>query len=244
MKARVLTEAIQQAITEGVYDPSIFKAIFLAGGPGSGKSYVARMTTGGHGFKVINSDEFFEYLTKQAGRTLDMRSFTPQEMEASDLTRAKAKMLTKHKMTGYLEGKLGLVIDGTGKDFDKIDRQRKEMESRGYDTFMIFVNTSLEVAKQRNLLRDRSVPDEIVEKGWSQVQQNMGKFQMAFGANNFAIVDNNDSDNQRVLDGVWKKIMKFAERPIQNREAQAWITNELTKKNRLATPLDLAATGS
>ena len=28
----------QQYITEGVYDPSIFKAFFLAGGPGSGKS--------------------------------------------------------------------------------------------------------------------------------------------------------------------------------------------------------------
>ena len=36
-------------LQEGVYDPNIFKAFFLAGGPGSGKSYVARRTTGGMG---------------------------------------------------------------------------------------------------------------------------------------------------------------------------------------------------
>ena len=28
-------------LLEGVYDPNIFKAFFMAGGPGSGKSYVA-----------------------------------------------------------------------------------------------------------------------------------------------------------------------------------------------------------
>ncbi len=33
-------------LQEGVYDPNIFKAFFLAGGPGSGKSYVVRKTTG------------------------------------------------------------------------------------------------------------------------------------------------------------------------------------------------------
>ena len=29
-------------ITEGVYDKGILKAVFMAGGPGSGKSYVAK----------------------------------------------------------------------------------------------------------------------------------------------------------------------------------------------------------
>jgi hypothetical protein len=31
----------KEEIKEGVYDPGIFKAVFLAGGPGSGKTYVA-----------------------------------------------------------------------------------------------------------------------------------------------------------------------------------------------------------
>jgi cytidylate kinase len=234
VKAQLITEAIRQAIHEGVYDPAIFKAIFLAGGPGSGKSYVARMTTSGHGFKVVNSDEFFEYLTKKAGRTLDLSTYSPEEMEASDITRAKAKQLTKHKMSMHLEGKLGLVIDGTGKDFDKIKRQKDEIEKRGYDTFMIFVNTTLDVAKARNLKRARTVPEDIVVKGWEQVQNNIGKFQSEFGASNFAVVDNSTPDNQDLLRDVWKSVMKFSQRPVDNKIAKDWIAHELVAKNRLA----------
>ena len=46
----------KQYITEGVYDPNIFKAFFLAGGPGSGKSWVSERTLSGMGLKVINRD--------------------------------------------------------------------------------------------------------------------------------------------------------------------------------------------
>ena len=49
----------QEYITEGVYDPNIFKAFFLAGGPGSGKSFVTGNAFGGSGMKVINSDNAF-----------------------------------------------------------------------------------------------------------------------------------------------------------------------------------------
>ena len=49
-----------QDLQEGVYDPNIFNAIFLAGGPGSGKSYLVRRTTGGLGLKVLNSDDIYE----------------------------------------------------------------------------------------------------------------------------------------------------------------------------------------
>ena len=46
-------------LVEGVYDKNIFKAIFLAGGPGSGKSYVAKASTAGMGLKMVNSDDQF-----------------------------------------------------------------------------------------------------------------------------------------------------------------------------------------
>ena len=53
-------------LKEGVYDKSILKAIFMAGGPGSGKSFVTRglfgipkvtPTTSAYGLKVVNSDQ-------------------------------------------------------------------------------------------------------------------------------------------------------------------------------------------
>ena len=49
-----------QELQEGVYDPNIFKCVFLAGGPGSGKSFVVRTTTGGLGMVIVNSDDLFE----------------------------------------------------------------------------------------------------------------------------------------------------------------------------------------
>ena len=52
-------------LKEGVYDPNIFKAVFMAGGPGSGKSWIASKTTSGLGLKVINSDDAFERILKK-----------------------------------------------------------------------------------------------------------------------------------------------------------------------------------
>ena len=54
-------------IQEGVYDANIFNAIFLAGGPGSGKSYVVKRSTGGLGLKIVNSDDIYEKDLEDAG---------------------------------------------------------------------------------------------------------------------------------------------------------------------------------
>ena len=104
-------------LQEGVYDPNILKAFFLAGGPGSGKSYVVRRTTGGLGMKVVNSDNAFEKLLKDAGLSLKM---PPEEEAPRDIVRAKAKTITKKQQKNYIEGRLGLIIDGTGKNYENI----------------------------------------------------------------------------------------------------------------------------
>ena len=59
----------------------------------------------------------------------------------------------------------------------------------GYDCYMVFVNTSLKVAKQRNKERTRRLPEDILVKSWKDVQKNLGAFQSLFGSN-FVIVDN------------------------------------------------------
>ena len=209
-------------LQEGVYDPNIFKAFFLAGGPGSGKSYVARRTTGGMGLKIVNSDDAFETLLKKAGLSLKM----PPEQEAPrDFVRGRAK-----RKGNYLEGRLGLIIDGTGREFDKIQSQARQLQELGYDTYMIFVNTSLDVALQRNAERPRSVPESIVIKSWKDVQANLGKFNNFFGAG-MLIVDNNDA-GEDVFTQVFKRIQKLVKRKVQNTRAKNWIAMELSKKRR------------
>ena len=134
-------------LQEGVYDPNILKAFFLAGGPGSGKSYVVQRTTGGLGMKVINSDIAFEKKLKDAGLSLDIRELDP---EVRDEIRGQAKRITAKQKANYLNGRLGLIIDGTGKDYDKIATQATQLKQLGYDVHMIFVNTSLDTALERN----------------------------------------------------------------------------------------------
>ena len=187
LKDDIIVEQIKE-LNEGVYDPGIFKAFFLAGGPGSGKSYVQKKTTAGMGLKVVNSDDIYEKMLKDAGMDT-----TPEDIysDKGQEIRGRAKATTKRMQSNFLMGRLGVVIDGTGKDFEKIQRQAAALKQLGYDTYMIFVNTSEEVAQQRNQERKRTLPREEVTKMWNGVQRNIGAFQRFFGSKNFIILDNN-----------------------------------------------------
>jgi len=214
-------------LQEGVYDPNILKAFFLAGGPGSGKSYVIGRTTGGLGMKIVNSDDALEKLLKDAGLSLKM---PPEEEGPRDVVRGRAKELTAKRKANYIEGRLGLIIDGTGREFDKISKQARELEILGYDVYMIYVNTSLDVALQRNEQRPRSVPTSIVTNSWKAVQNNIGKFSNFF-KNGFIIVDNNDKDED-MMKIVIKRVRSLATRKVQNSRGKAWISQQLQMKKR------------
>ena len=217
-------------LQEGLYDPNIFKAFFLAGGPGSGKSYVVKKSTGGTGMKIVNSDDIFEKYLKQA--KLDFK-MTATQGKARDELRTKAKVVTAKRKGNYIEGRLGLIIDGTGKDYSKISTQAASLKQIGYDVHMIFVNTSLDIALENNKLRDRTVPEKIVISSWKSVQSNIGKFQQFFGPKNFIIVDNNVPDTTgKLFDHVFLKVKKLLTRKVDNWMAKAWMDKELKLKQR------------
>ena len=217
-------------LQEGVYDPNILKAFFLAGGPGSGKSYVVKRTTGGLGMKIVNSDVQFEKKLKDAGLSTDLRELDPT---TRDTIRARAKEITKKQKANYIEGRLGLIIDGTGKDYDKIARQATQLKQLGYDVHMIFVNTSLDVALENNQRRARTLKDSRVKDSWNQVQKNMGKFQRFFGGANFIIVDNNEVDKDgRLFDACFKRVRGLLSKKITNPLAKRWIEREIQVRKR------------
>lgn len=216
-------------LEEGVNDPAIFKAVFLAGGPGSGKSFIVGKTgLPALGFRVVNSDDAFENALKKAGLTTtpdDIFSVKGQEL------RGKAKKLTAKKQEIYIKGRLGLVIDGTGKDFNKVQRQAKALEGIGYDTAMIYVNTDLETALQRNRDRDRTLPDNEVESMWKTVQKNIGAFQRQFGKQDFVVVDNSIGKNyEKETVRAYREITKFVNREPDSRLAKLWIKQEKEKR--------------
>ena len=223
-----------QDLQEGLNDPNIFKAFFLAGGPGSGKSYVVRKTTGGTGLQIVNSDDAFERYLKIAGLSQKM----PEDETAErDVERARAKRVTKARKSGYIEGRLGIIIDGTGKDYDKIAKQSIQLRQLGYDTHMIFVNTSLDVALARNAKRSRSVPESIAVRSWKDVQSNIGKFSQHF-RQNFIVVDNNDSskDDGQVFNDVFKQIRGLLKKKVTSPIAKQWVMQQMKDRGITKAP--------
>ena len=223
-----------QNLQEGLNDPNIFKAFFLAGGPGSGKSFVVRATTGGTGLQIVNSDDAFERYLKQAGLSQKMPE---DETDQRDVERARAKRVTDARKSGYVGGRLGLIIDGTGKDYDKIAKQSIQLRQLGYDTHMIFVNTSLDVALERNAKRSRSVPESIAVRSWKDVQSNIGKFSQHF-RQNFVVVDNNNADakDPQVFKDVFKQIKGLLRKKVTSPIAKQWVMQQMKDRGIKKAP--------
>ena len=245
---RVFQSSGVTLIKEGVDDKGILKAVFLAGGPGSGKTWVTRGLYGipnkfnfsTAGLKLVNQDTELEMLLKKYFGTTDLDNM-PEELFA-DITgvdfkgkqigtssgmRAFAKDLTRARMEGYVRGRLGVIIDGTGHKYHAIAKRKQKFEDLGYDCYMVFVNTSLEVALKRNMERDRVVPEKIVRDSWHDVQQNLGGFQKLFGRN-FLIVDNSktlgEDEAEKKFESLVKQgVNKFVKAPVKNRIGINWM---------------------
>ena len=241
----MLRKLIKEALLiEGVYDPNILKAIFLAGGPGSGKSYSAKLLFGGDvdsaiqqttdlGLKIVNSDPAFEKFLRDEGVDPgDLSSMSDEEFAAvtagPESARGRASDVKKRQQQVWSGGRLGLILDGTGDDYNKILAKKQVLESLGYDTFMLFVNTSLEVAQERNKRRDRKLPKKLVEKIWTNVQANLGAFQQLFIRKDFLILDN--TEYGPLPKEIQTGALEFLSRPITNPIGKEWIEQELERK--------------
>ena len=242
----------KQEIKEGVNDPGIFKAVFLAGGPGSGKTYVTKQLFGipdrynisMTGLKMVNSDKELKFLLNKYGFGTDLDKMpdelfnqltNPKDKDYSGL-RDYSKELTAQRMKQYQDGKLGMIIDGTGHDYNKLAKMKRELEQDGYDTYMVFVITDLETAQKRNQQRDRILPPDLVKKSWTDVMSN-GKAFKALFKGNISYVDNSKPlsymQAMRKFETLMKKeISKFIKKPIKNKIAKSWIKKQQILKRK------------
>jgi len=238
-----IDDDFEQILNEGVHDKAIFKVVFLAGGPGSGKDYVLDNTLAGHGLTELNSDKALEYLMDKKG--LD-KTMPTSEKTKRDLVRGKAKSMTELRQRLAIYGRNGLIINGTGDDVEKITKIKNRLEELGYESSMVMVNTADDVSMQRNIERGqrggRTVPEEIRKQKWQESQNSRAKYAEIFKDNYVEFDNSEDLRNaapdvvkakKEELDDIYKKMQKFTSKPTKTETSKAWISSELERKDLL-----------
>ena len=195
-------------ILEGPHDPYQYKAIFFAGSPGAGKTYVARKLAGVFGgLKQVNMDIIFKHLMTKKNLSWKM---PPEEEPEREKQRQRSKELVAKQQQSLSDSGLGLLIDSTGRIYETVEKIKNSLEDKGYETTMVFVNTDLQTALRRNKQRERQLPDDLIHKNFEVIEQNLGRFQRLF--NDVHLIDNSESAQNTMpeqLERVEKDIRKF-----------------------------------
>ena len=194
-------------ITESIQDRGIFKAIFMAGGPGSGKSYtLSQITDGALSPRVINTDKFVEH-------------FGAIDVDQRPVVLDRVKTLTKNQLYLYLNSMLPMVLDATASAAATIIKRNGLLQSIGYDTGMIFVNTSVETALNRIQQRDRKVPKDWSIQAHEKTMESKKFYKSRFPF--FYEIDNDEGEltDQTILQ-AYKKVRGFYNDPIDNPEGR------------------------
>lgn len=144
-------------INEGINDKGIFKTMFMAGFPGAGKSYtISKIKAGEIDPRIVNTDKLFPLFK-------DIWNTQWQKIAS------RVKTTTKKQLALYVNSMLPMFIDGTSANTSSLLRRSGLLESYGYDTGMVFINTSLETSIERASKRERKVDPEFIKEAYEKV---------------------------------------------------------------------------
>jgi adenylate kinase family enzyme len=211
-------------IEEGVNDPNIFKCIFLFGPMGAGKSTVARPLLSHTGLRSVNLDNFNEMFVKKG--QVPTGHLAPDQLE-------KSWQLSQTQQQNFADGRLGVIIDGSGRNPSTATGVIEMLQPLGYEFMMIFVNVSeaTSIARQQSRAAKqqqqwgvgRQVDPTMAKNTYAQVQQNLERYQAYFGPDRFVYIDN---ENTPDLTQATKKVDAFLRAPVTQPAAIKWIQSQ------------------
>lgn len=179
----------------------LFKAIFVTGGPGSGKDIIIREAIAESRTVELNASQAFDYLAdkqKLSEKTGDFRRES-------------------------IRNRGPLIINAPADNIDKISYIKEELEELGYSTMMIFVNTSNQISQERNTKLTRMMVESIRYDKWSQAQRNKQVFLESFSKfiqfNNIGSLDSIEED----ITKTYINISAFIENKSYNETSLHWL---------------------
>jgi len=190
-----------------------FKAVFMAGGPGSGKTFIARHMFSGLHFNFANSDKIAEMLASTKNINLKSIEGDQDYSDKINIT-TKASRLNALRADSWAAKGYPYVIDFTGRDAGLVVNIKRKLEQLGYDVYMVFVHTDLDTSVQRAKTRGetegRTVDTDYQKIAWHNAQLNLDQFKQVF-RDNMLIIDNSQ-DRRDYEFGVY--LMRQAKRLV------------------------------
>lgn len=190
-----------------IYDQHRFKAVFMSGSPGAGKTYISKKLFKNTGLRPINTDDLVELRIRKTGKQPDY--------DKEVYTELYPKLMKK--MDYYISNNTGLLIDTTGKNFESVKRKAEKLKNLGYDVAMVFVDAPKEVAEERIRKRQeeigRSIPKDYFEEAYNTIKNNLPKYKQMFGRNFFYIINDGKNSNYNT-ESI--RIYKFLNRKVEN----------------------------
>lgn len=195
-------------INENV-DRGLFKAIFVSGGPGSGKDIIIREAIAEASSVEINSLIAINILN-------DKHKLS----EASRDVRREA-----------IRNRLPLIITGTTNEEHNLLVVREELEELGYETMMIFVNTTNDASKMRNEGHEKMMIESVRQARWEEAQKIAENYQNNFQKylefdNSLNLKEANDFDlaqKEEDISLIYEMCNWFFDIPTKNKIAESWL---------------------
>ena len=189
-KATKAQDIIRASVKFSISKPT---AVFMVGGPGSGKSSTLKaLGLIDKGYRLVNQDPYLEKYIKEAGLASDEKTYNKEERSLRAKLGWKARKAAEEDLARNTAAKESMVVDGTGASYKATTKKMKALEDAGFEIHMVFVNTSKDVAVQRNRARaERSLADFIVTKTWDSVQESAKQYKEDY-AGRFYEINTND----------------------------------------------------
>jgi len=214
-------------IKESIDDKVLFKVLFLAGIPGSGKSTtLKKITSGSLNVRIVNVDKYVEH------SNIEGNLYGTEVYE-------KARGQVRNELYLLANGLLPIIIDGTSSKHFQTIKRRQVLEKIGYDCGMVVINVSLEKARERiekrNKILKRKVSLDALDQLFNDLEDSKKKYREEFDFyleidNNNWIISNND------IMSAFKKSYQFFTSPVENPIGRAIIDRMKEQKLKYLVP--------
>ena len=139
-------------VRSGMQIKEDYKAIFIIGGPGSGKDLILNNINKTYDLQEISLEKADKFLHENYSNPKNTSEFSQRYA---------------------IKERNGLIINGSADDFELVEKVKKTLHEMSYDTMMVNVITSNEASIQRNKERGerggRMLSEEVRYEKWKRV---------------------------------------------------------------------------